>query len=230
MRAQKLQPVDRPEALRDQVYARLRAMLREGDVVPGRRLYENVLAGELGVSRTPVREALALLANEGLLTPEGRGYSAPSLSQGDVADIYELRRLLEPAAIARATSHAAPAALAEMRDALDRSRAAHGGGDVSGFVIANGDFRDAWLAMVPSRRMVRAVRLYDDHVVHLRSLTLADAEVRGIVLNGLEAILGRVQAGDAPCAAEAMRAHLTNAERCLRRAAGLDANVAGERA
>ena len=63
-----LNPIDRPLALGDQVYRALRANLRNGKIVPGYPLQEVQLAARLGVSRTPVREALTRLASEGLVS------------------------------------------------------------------------------------------------------------------------------------------------------------------
>ncbi len=63
-----LNPVERPLALGDQVYLTLRANLRNGKILPGYPLQEVQLAAQLGVSRTPVREALTRLASEGLVS------------------------------------------------------------------------------------------------------------------------------------------------------------------
>ena len=83
-----LKPVERSLALGDQVYNALRAQLRSGSVVAGQALQEVQLAAQLGVSRTPVREALARLASEGLLAADRRSFTVPALSRADVDDIY----------------------------------------------------------------------------------------------------------------------------------------------
>ena len=63
--------------------------------------------------------------------------------------------------------------------------AAHAEGDGAGFMDANYRYRDAWTALVPNRRLVRAIELYADHVRYLRVFTLDDAQVRAVVLRGL---------------------------------------------
>ena len=93
------------ESLRGQVYDSLREALRKGKVGANRITTERDLAEELGVSRTPVREALALLVHEGLILSTSRGFSAPELSPRDIAELYEIRRLLEPAALAMTVEH-----------------------------------------------------------------------------------------------------------------------------
>ncbi len=209
-------PLDRPMGLRDRVYAMVREHLRHGAIAPEVRIQELTLANQLGVSRTPVREALALLAKEGLVRPARRGFVVPTLADSDIAAIYELRGLLEPHGVSRAAARATAAGLRRLRAALADSRKADVAGDAAAFIRANAAFRDAWLAMVDNAYLVRAVSLYDDHVNHLRIVSLRDAKVRAIVLQGLDRITARIAVRDEPGAAAAMRRHLGNAEAVLR--------------
>jgi DNA-binding GntR family transcriptional regulator len=218
-----LSPVERPLALGDQVYRALRANLRNGKILPGYPLQEVQLAAQLGVSRTPVREALTRLASEGLVSSDGRSFSVPALTRQNVDDIYEVRFLVEPEAARQvATQVNEPATLAPVMRALDSSVAAHKADEKEAFIDANARFRSAWLALVPNRRLVHAVELYADHVQHLRALTLDNAKVRNVVLRGLKRIAAALAAGDGDAAALAMRAHLTEAKRAFIAAVGLD--------
>jgi DNA-binding GntR family transcriptional regulator len=218
-----LNPVERPLALGDQVYRTLRANLRIGTILPGYPLQEVQLAAQLGVSRTPVREALTRLASEGLVSSDGRSFSVPALTRQNVDDIYEVRFLVEPEAVRRVAEQANdPVALVPVKQALDASVAAHKAGNNEAFIDANARFRSAWLALVPNRRLVHAVELYADHVQHLRALTLGQAKVRNVVLRGLKRIAAALMAGDGDIAAQAMREHLTQAKRAFIAAVGLD--------
>ena len=218
-----LTPVERPPALGDQVYRTLRANLRNGRILPGYPLQEVQLAAQLGVSRTPVREALTRLASEGLVSSDGRSFSVPALTLQNVDDIYEVRFLVEPEALRHVAEHASdPAALAPVMRALDAVVAAHRGRNKDAFINANAQFRSAWLALVPNRRLVHAVELYSDHVQQLRALTLGSAKVRNVVLQGLKRIAAALAAGDGNAAAQAMRGHLTEAKRAFITAVGLD--------
>ena len=218
-----LNPVERQLALGDQVYRTLRANLRNGKILPGYPLQEVQLAAQLGVSRTPVREALTRLASEGLVSSDGRSFSVPALTLQNVNDIYEVRFLVEPEAVRHVAEQANdPAALAPVLRALAASAAAHKAGDNEAFIDANAQFRSAWLALVPNPRLVHAVELYADHVQHLRALTLGDAKVRNVVLRGLKRIAAALASGDGDAAALAMRAHLTEAKRAFIAAVGLD--------
>jgi DNA-binding GntR family transcriptional regulator len=224
--APQLQPVERPVALSGQVYETLRTSIRNGNILPGQPLQEVQLAAQLGVSRTPVREALARLANEGLVASDGRSFVVPSLTLADIDDIYEIRSLIEPEAlrhVARQTKDAA--ARAPIMEALEASMAAHKAGDHIAFMEANGRFRTAWLSLVPNSRLVRVAELYADHVHHLRSVTLDKAKVRTVVLKGLKRIAAALAAGDSDAAADAMRDHLAEARNAFIAAVGLDAQA-----
>jgi DNA-binding GntR family transcriptional regulator len=214
--AAKLQALKRPEPLGDRVYATLREHLRAGRIATGQPLQEAVLAAQLGVSRTPVREALARLASEGLVEAEGRSFTLPALGVGDIEDIYALRFVLEPEALRLvAASRPDRKALAPLRRAMEDMAVAHDAGDGAAFMEANYRYRDAWTALVPNKRLVRAIQLYADHVRYLRAFTLDDAAVRAVVLKGLKQLGAALAAGDGEAAAQAMRGHLDNARRIL---------------
>jgi DNA-binding GntR family transcriptional regulator len=218
-----LKPVERQPALVEQVYEALRAQLRSGAVLAGERLQEVRLAEQLGVSRTPVREALTRLASEGLLATDQRSFTVPALALSDIEDIYELRCLIEPAALRRIATLTADA---ERRAAIDRAladaAAAHRAADSEAFRDANVRYRAAWLALVPNPRLVRMIELYADHLQHIRTLTLGNAPVRTIVLRGLERITRALAAGDGDGAAAAMHEHLLHARSAFIQAIGLD--------
>jgi len=212
----KFETLARPEPLGDLVYATLREYLRAGRLVTGQPLQEAALAAQLGVSRTPVREALTRLASEGLVVAEGRSFTVPALAIGDIAEIYALRFLLEPEAL-RLVAENRPGRkeLAPLRQALADMETAHEAGQGAEFMEANYRYRDAWTALVPNKRLVRAIGLYADHVRYLRSFTLDEARVRAVVLKGLRRLEKTLSAGDGAAAAEAMRAHLVNAKETL---------------
>lgn len=217
-----LTPVQRPRALADQVYQALRDQLRAGALGAGSALQEVQLATRLGVSRTPVREALARLASEGLLATHGRSFTVPSLTLADVEDIYELRFLIEPEAIRRIAPRTVETRVrAPIDAALAAATTAHAQGDVEAFRSANIDYRSAWLGLVTNKRLVRIIELYADHMQHIRTLTLGEPRVRTIVLNGLQRITAALAAGDAEAAAAVVREHLQNARQAFVTALGL---------
>ncbi|MDR7331575.1 GntR family transcriptional regulator [Roseateles asaccharophilus] len=92
--------------LAEQVYARLKAELNDFQLVPGDRFSEAELGLRLGVSRTPVREALFRLRNEGFLDVEAKaGWSVRPIDFGRLEQLYDLRIILELAAVAKLCAH-----------------------------------------------------------------------------------------------------------------------------
>lgn len=220
-------PVERPVALAERVYHALRERLRSGAIGPGQPLQEVQLAEALGVSRTPVREAMARLATEGLLASDRRSFTVPALTRQDVDDIYEVRYLVEPAALKRVAPLTVDARRrARIDAALAAAVAAHRAGNADAFRQAHIDYRNAWLALVPNTRLVRVVEQYADHMQHIRALTLGDAAVRTIVLRGLKRVAAALAAGDGDAAAAAMLDHLRHAHRVFVKATGLDGDAA----
>jgi DNA-binding GntR family transcriptional regulator len=95
--------------LAEQVYAQLKAEMNEFSLVPGDRFSEAELGQRLGVSRTPVREALFRLRNEGFLEVEPKsGWSVRPIDFNLLEQLYDLRVILELAAVAKLCTHAGP--------------------------------------------------------------------------------------------------------------------------
>lgn len=99
----------------------IREAILDGRLPPGRRLKEEELAQELGISRTPVREALLMLQAEGLVdAAPNRGATVRSHSVEDLTDLYQLRALLEGYAARRAATRLSDEAIARLRESCDR--------------------------------------------------------------------------------------------------------------
>jgi DNA-binding GntR family transcriptional regulator len=111
------------ESVVDRVYAVLRARILAGELEPGRRLRQEALAEQLGVSRTPLREALRRLSSEGLveIRPHHGAAVAP-FSADDMAAAFMARLLLEPPAARLAAEARQPTDLARMREAIAAHR------------------------------------------------------------------------------------------------------------
>ena len=204
-----IKPLERPAGLADRVYNQLRDNIGSHQIRPGERLQEVSLAAQLGVSRTPVREALARLESEGMIVVEGRGFVVPELTDADIEEIYELRFLLEPAAARSAVAEVTGASdLASMSSAIDDAVAAEKNDDFRAFLEANSRFHNAWRALVPNRRMSKLLDQYVGHVRFLRVLTLGDPAARKAALTGMKNIHAAFKKRDADAAATAMHKHL----------------------
>lgn len=210
-----LTPINRPAGLADQVYHTLRDYLGSRVLRPGQPLQEASLAARLGVSRTPVREALSRLLSEGLISVEGRSFMVPILSDVDVDEIYQLRGILEPAALALVAKLISQAALDELARTFSQAQQAHANSDVEAFRDANARFHQIWQGLVPNQRLIRAIALYAGHVRYLRVLTLGGAPAREATLSGMEKIHAALSRSDALTAERVMREHLETARNFL---------------
>ena len=118
------------KSLPDQLVELVRERILSGAVLPGKAVRQDALAAELGISKIPLREAMARLEQEGLLVSEAnRGYFVRPLSAAEAGEVYALRLKLEPDIAARAAAQATPEekrAAADLLDRLDRATQAHG--------------------------------------------------------------------------------------------------------
>ena len=203
------------DSLRGQVYQQLLSALRKGKIGSGRVATERDLAEELGVSRTPVREALALLVHDGLIASTSRGFTPPEMSREDLADLYQIRRLLEPAALATTLDRLSAHDFRMLRQFLGEQEAADTRRDVAAFVEANSNFRAVWLGAVPNKQLRGLIERHDEHVRWVRQVTLEDAKVRKKAIAGLRKILDALQGGKPAVASAAMLSHLEAAEQSL---------------
>jgi DNA-binding GntR family transcriptional regulator len=202
-------------SLRQQVYQALRRALRKGRLGRSAHATERDLAQELGVSRTPVREALVLLMHEGLIAPTARGFVPAQPSSEAIAELYQVRRMLEPGALASTIDHLSAHDLRQLAQLLKQQEAADSANDVEAFIEANSGFRATWLAAVPNSYLRSLIERYDDHAQWTRHITLRQTKVRKRALAGLRNILTSLRSGKSAAAATAMTIHLEAAEQAL---------------
>lgn len=109
-----------PSSLRGQfAYASLRSEIRDGSLEPGARLLETEIAARLGVSRTPVREALKRLESDGVVSfGQPRGLTVTKLSHAEILELYAMREVLDGAAARFAAERAAPFEIASLKQIL----------------------------------------------------------------------------------------------------------------
>jgi DNA-binding GntR family transcriptional regulator len=188
--------VQRAPPLADQVYRRLRFQLRSGTFAPGERLVESTLAQALAVSRSPVREALSRLAADGLLESRGSGFQVTMPTREDMAEIFEMRRLLEPPAARQVAGGVTAPLLNDLDDALVRARAAAQAADFASFAEANYGFRAVWVAEVPSRRLRETILRFDDQAGFVRRMTLVLPQARADALALLEQLFAAFRVRD----------------------------------
>jgi DNA-binding GntR family transcriptional regulator len=165
-----MRPIDRPPSLTETVTERLRSLIVSGELALGQALSERQLAEALGVSKTPVREALALLRAEGLvrIMPQ-RGVEVFTLSAREVVEICELRQTLEAAAMRYAFArhpHSLVDGLAEVTDRMIEARTVD---DVRGYLAADTAFHQVLFAHCGNDLLAEAYQRYVGKVAALRT-------------------------------------------------------------
>lgn len=203
------EPGDTPQG--ENVYQRLIEEIRSGALAPGARLRETELADRLGVSRTPIREAIRQLENDGLVSHLPRvGAAVRSLDYAEVMELYDMRAVLEGTAARMAARAATDLELAElaslnaeMTGAVTAQRAAE----------LNAQFHLTLLDAARNRYLTRAMLGLRRTLIILGPSTLADAARAQDAQAEHGRLLAALQRRD-PLAAEAeMRAHIEGAHR-----------------
>lgn len=194
--------VNRAPPLAEQIYDMLRQQLRSGAFQHGERLVDATLAKMLGVSRTPVREALFRLVADGLLETGDSGFQLPVPTIQAMEEIFDIRRLLERPAAERAAEAMTDKTLAELASAVELARDAERTADQAAFLKANYMFRAAWVSRVQNPRLRETILRFDDQSGTVRRLTLALPDARRAALELLEEGLKAFKAGDAEAAGQ----------------------------
>ncbi|MGG5811858.1 GntR family transcriptional regulator [Falsiroseomonas sp. CW058] len=203
-------PVERRRSVAELAYERLRDALVSLAIAPGTVLARGALAARLGVSQTPVREAILRLQAEGLV--EVVPHSATRASLIDLAQAWEAQflRLSIEVEIVRRLARAPSAALAaELRAGLARMRALLAAGDQAGFAVEDEAFHGALYAAACVPGLRELVRVRSGHLDRLRRLHLPAPGKAESVMRDHEALAGAILAGDAAGAEALLRAHLS---------------------
>jgi DNA-binding GntR family transcriptional regulator len=205
------------------VYLTLRGRFADGGLAPGERLTEATLAQELGVSRTPVREALGRLLADGLVVPSARGVAVAALGREEIEQIYELRAVLEGLAAGQtarrqAAGLIAPAEVRRIQEAADAVEQAVADGDAKRSARANLAFHRAF-GLAPGNPFLEDAlhRVWDRIAVSTVS-NLTDGEWARTVLGQHQAICTAIVDGDADGARGAAEEHIRAAAQIYRAA------------
>jgi DNA-binding GntR family transcriptional regulator len=201
--------VERPKSLRDQVYERLRGAITSGEMPPGAPVIEAEIATRLGLSRTPVREALRRLESEGMLEPRGgRGTVVREILREEVDCVFEIREALESLAARRASRHMNARDYAELERLVERMRAHVD--DADEMERLDTTFHDRILAHADGVRLKRMLGDLRAEILPWRAIALAVAERRAGTVDEHAAMLVAMKARDEPAIAAATSRHIAN--------------------
>jgi DNA-binding GntR family transcriptional regulator len=202
----------------ERVYRELRRRIRELTLPPGSPLRKEEIALEMGVSRAPVSEAIARLADEALVDvfPQHGSFVAP-IRAGDVRESLFIRTALEVEAIRRVTQAADPELSAELQTNLAGQADALAVGDLALFYDLDEAMHAAIFAALEAPRAMRLLDAARAPLDRPRRLGLPEAGRPEATLAEHRRIVDAIASGDPEFAAAAMRAHLTQVARSVER-------------
>jgi DNA-binding GntR family transcriptional regulator len=207
----RIEPLPPPSpSLETEVHRRLRDLIVAGELAPGALYSMNELATQLGVSRTPVAQAVARLVDEGMVRVEHRrGLRVLETSGHDLVEIYQIRLLVEPPATHRATGLMRASDHGRLERALRALRdVAESSANVREYLRRDAAFHDVILQASGNRRLAAYIATLRD-LQMIRDLSTVDrTRTAADVVADHERVYDRIRAGDADGAEREMRDHL----------------------
>lgn len=198
-------------SLREQARDAVRTRIVLGQIEPGQVVSVVTVAAELGVSVTPVREAVMDLAHLGMVEIiRNRGFRVPVLTDHDLDEIFKLRTMLEAPAMSEVTQVLDGPGVAEFRRLAEQITEAAREGDLTAFLDRDRQFHLGLLEVLGNRRLVAMVSQLRDQARMQGLQKLADQGE--LTQSGQEHvdIMDAIESGDAERAADLMRRHLAH--------------------
>ena len=197
--------------LRDVVFNTLRQAILRGELKPGERLMEIQLANKLGVSRTPIREAIRKLELEGLvLMIPRRGAEVAEITEKSLRDVLEVRGALEELAVKLACKKITDEQIAELRAAEKEFEQALSSGDVTVYAEADVKFHDVIYRATDNQRLIQLLFNLREQMYRYRVEYLKREEAHGTLLNEHKKIIETIAIRDMDAAVDAVCQHIDN--------------------
>lgn len=214
------------------VHAEIERLILDGELAPGAKLTEAMLAARLGVSRGPIREAFRILEEAGLVRLEkNRGVFVRSIPLDEAMEIYDLRAMLDESAGRQLAERITAEQARELRTLVEQMerlvKEGHNTSASDPYHLMNLAFHDRLVEFVGNRKLIELYRRLVKELSLFRRVNLADGKQVPVSVQEHRAILKAITAGDADAAGRALRAHvLESKERTLKNHA-LQARPAG---
>ena len=206
--------IDEYLPLRDVVFNTLRQGILTGELKPGERLMEIHLANRLGVSRTPIREAIRMLELEGLVTMiPRRGAEVSRISKQDLRDVLEVRRALDALAVRLACDRITPEEKSALKEAAADFERSTKTKDATTIAKADVRFHDIILGASDNKRLVQLVNNLAERVYRYRLEYIKDSRNHQRLIDEHEEILNWIEQGEKERAQTAIETHIDNQEK-----------------
>ena len=202
--------------LRDVVFNTLRRAILKGDLKPGERLMEIALAEKLGVSRTPIREAIRKLELEGLVVMAPRkGAKVASITERDLNDVLEVRKGMEELAIRLACERITPEELEELDKVEQRFLSLTENGDLTELAEMDVAFHDIIYKATNNKRLVQLLSNLREQMYRYRIEYLKDIAVRRTLAQEHRAICESLRKKDKESALKYVYVHVDNQQKAI---------------
>ena len=199
--------------LRDVVFKTIRQAILTGELKPGERLMEIHLANKLGVSRTPIREAIRQLELEGLVIMVPRkGAQVASITEKSLTDVLEVRLALEKLAVELACKRISYEQKETLKQALDSFEQAVNNKEASEIAKADVVFHDAIFAATGNMRLGQMVNNLAEQMYRYRFEYIKDEGGRQRLIEEHKKIFDAVVSGDVVAATKEISVHIKNQE------------------
>lgn len=175
--------LSRRKSLGQHVFENLKHAILRGDIPPGSRLVENRLAETMGISRTPIREAMHKLEREGLLKKlPNSGFTVTGLTRQDIEETFGIRSVLESYAARLAAANHEDGELAPLEEKIEEYQACLDQGRMEDLPEINTQFHDILYALSRSPKLIKMVNDLRDQIYRFRKIILK-AEARAKASN-----------------------------------------------
>lgn len=202
--------------LRDVVFNTLRRAILTGELKPGERLMEIHLANRLGVSRTPIREAIRKLELEGLVTMiPRRGAEVAQITEKSLQDVLEVRRALDALSVELACDRISQEALNNLGEACDAFAMATKTNDTKRMAEADVALHDIIVQATDNSRLVSLVNNLSEQMYRYRFEYLKDASAHGQLIEEHRIIYESIRSKDKKTAADTAKLHIDNQEQSI---------------
>jgi DNA-binding GntR family transcriptional regulator len=192
----------------ERVYDAIKSMTINFQLMPGERLNEVEIAGALGVSRTPLREALNRLNTEGFLSfRAGRGFFCRELAPKEIFDLYEIRKMIEVAGVRLSAERASDDKIDELMAFLRKTGSNPSRFTTDELVDMDEHFHETLAAMSGNAEILRILRNVNARIRFVRWVDM-DSGVRKKTQTEHRKVLARVKARDADGAAALLTTHI----------------------
>lgn len=202
--------------LRDVVFNTLRQAILTGDLKPGERLMEIHLANKLGVSRTPIREAIRKLELEGLVTMiPRRGAEVAQITEKSMVDVLEVRRAMDALCVELACERISETELEALGKACDAFEETVKGGDIKVMAKADVALHDIIVQATGNLRLVQLINNLSEQMYRYRFEYLKDTSCHQSLIEEHRIIYESIVKKDKEAASQAAKLHIDNQEKAI---------------